>query len=124
VNWLRRVHLYLGCFFAPLLLFFVATGWYQVFHQDRQKTPGEAETWVSRLTSVHKDQIYPTDSANAYSPALFRVMVVLMSVAFIGTVVLGVVLALRSSRRPWIVWLLLGSGLVVPALLLWLGQKR
>ena len=56
---LRRLHLYLGCFFAPLLLFYVTTGWYQTVTLRRNKVPGEAEDWLGRLRSVHVDQIYP-----------------------------------------------------------------
>src|SRR3954447_12209463 len=98
---LRRVHLHLGCFFTALLLFFLATGWYQVFHVNRNKRPGEAETWISRLTSVHKDQFYPTESASGYSPKLFQVLLVIMSVALIVTVALGLLLALRTLRPVW-----------------------
>ena len=121
---LRRLHLFLGCFFAPLLLFYVATGWYQTVTLRRNKVPGEAEDWLGRLRSVHVDQIYPADSANAYSPVLFRVVVVAMAVALIATVVLGIVLAFRSMRQRWLVWLSLGLGIVVPVLCLWLGQRR
>ncbi|MBI2928700.1 MAG: DUF543 domain-containing protein [Verrucomicrobia bacterium] len=121
---LRRVHLYLGCFFAPLLLFYVATGWYQTFHTNRNKTPGELGGWKERLTSVHVDQIYPTEAAESFSPALFRAFVVAMAIALITTVALGILLAFRTSRRQWPVWLCLGLGIVVPVLLLWLGQKR
>jgi len=121
---LRRLHLFLGCFFAPLLLFYVLTGWYQTLSLDRRKGIGEAETWVDRLRSVHVDQIYPTDSAAGYSPRLFQFLVVLMCVALVVTVVLGIVLALRSLRQRWLVWLSLGLGIVFPVLLLWLGQRR
>src|SRR3989442_15317955 len=93
VKFLRRLHLYLGCFFTPLLLFYLATGWYQTFHINRTKRPGEAETWISRLTSIHKDQLYPTDSATGYSTRLFQVLVVLMSVALFTSIALGLVLA-------------------------------
>ena len=96
---LRRLHLYLGCFFTPLLLFYLATGWYQTVTLRRNKSPGEAEDWISRVRSVHVDQIYPADSANAYSPWLFRALVVAMSIALIATVILGLILAFRSIRR-------------------------
>ena len=33
---IRRIHLYLGCFFTPLLIFYVATGWYQTVNPDRR----------------------------------------------------------------------------------------
>src|SRR3954447_23391314 len=108
---LRRVHLHLGCFFTALLLFFLATGWYQTFHINRNKKPGEAETWISRLTSIHKDQLYPTESATGYSTKLFQALIVVMSLALITTVGLGVLLALRTLRAPWLVWLSLACGI-------------
>jgi hypothetical protein len=121
---LRRLHLYLGCFFAPLLFFYVATGWYQTVTVDRRKDLGEAETWIDRLRSVHVDQIYPADSAMGYSPRLFQILVVLMSMALMATLIIGVVLAFRSMRQRWLVWLALGLGIALPLALLWLGQKR
>jgi hypothetical protein len=121
---IRRIHLFLGCFFAPLLLFYVSTGWYQSVTLRRNKGVGEADDWPGRLRSVHVDQIYPTESANAYSPWLFRALVVKMAIALIVTIVLGVILAFRSIRQRWMVWLSLGLGLLVPVLFLWLGQRR
>jgi hypothetical protein len=121
---LRRIHLFLGCFFAPMLLFYLATGWYQTINVDRKKNQGEAETWVSRLTSVHKDQIYPVESANRYSPALYRLLVIAMCTALITTITLGIVLALKTIRQRWLVWLSLGLGIFLPVLFLWLGQKK
>jgi len=121
---LRRLHLYLGCFFTPLLLFYLATGWYQTFHINRNKKVGEAETWVSRLTSVHKDQLYPTESASGYSTRLFQMLVVIMSVALMTSVALGLILALRTIRPSWLVWLWLGLGVLAPVLCLWLGQRH
>ena len=124
MRFIRRLHLYLGCFFAPLLLFYLATGWYQTLHPDRRKSPGEADDWIARLRSVHVDQIYPAEGANAYSPTLFRVLVVIMSLALIVTLALGIILAFRSLRNRWPVWVSLGLGILVPVLLLWLGQRR
>lgn len=121
---LRRVHLYLGCFFAPLLLFFILTGWYQTVTVDRRKGVGEAETMIERLRSIHVDQIYPTESAMSYSPWLFKWLVVFMAIALSLTVILGIVLAFRSIRQHWLVWLSLGLGIAFPMLLLWLGQRR
>lgn len=121
---LRRLHLYLGCFFAPLLLFYLGTGWYQTFNLNRNKNTGEAETLIAKLRSVHVDQVYPAATANSFSPALFRLLVALMALALIVTVLLGIVLAFQTTRRRWPVWLSLGLGVLVPALFLWLGQKR
>ena len=60
VKLIRRLHLYLGCFFTPLLLFFVLTGWYQTVNPDRLKSPGDAETMLQKLRTVHTDQLYPS----------------------------------------------------------------
>lgn len=124
MRFLRRLHLYLGCFFAPLLLFFVATGWYQTMQVDRQKKRGEAETWIDRVTSVHKDQVFPTESAIGYNTTLFKWFVVLMSIALIATVILGIVLAFKTLQLRWPVYISLALGIGLPILLLWLGQRR
>lgn len=121
---LRRLHTYLGCFFAPLLLFFVATGWYQTVSMNRHKGEAEVGDWKARLTSVHVDQIYPSSAASGYSPVLFKSLVVVMAVALIVTLVLGVFMAVRVTRNKWPVWTSLAMGFAVPVLLLWLGQKR
>ena len=47
-----------------------------------------------------------------------------MAIALIVTVVLGVVLAFRSIRQRWLVWLSLGLGIVLPIVFLLLGQRR
>jgi hypothetical protein len=121
---LRRIHLYLGCFFAPLLLFYVATGWYQTVNPDRRKGVNDSVDWISRLNRVHVEQHFPTEAARAYSTRGFRVLVVVMSVALISTLALGIILAFRTSRNAWPVWLCLGLGVLLPVLLLWLGQKK
>src|ERR1700740_884725 len=123
---LRRLHTYLGCFFAPLLLFYVLTGWYQTVYHDRLKSPGDAETLGERLRTVHVDQIYPTNREVSHpsSPKLFQAMVVVMAIALVVTLILGVILAIRSTRNSWPVWLSLVLGVLVPVALLWLGHRR
>jgi hypothetical protein len=121
---LRRIHLYLGCFFAPLLIFYVATGWYQTVNPDRRKGVGDSNDFVSRLNRVHVEQYYPTDSASGYSTYLFRGLVVVMAVALMTTLVLGIILAFRTTRNKWPVWLSLALGVILPIVLLWLGQKH
>ena len=120
---LRRMHLYLGVFFTPLLVFYLATGWYQTVNVDRRKGLGEAEGVVDKLVSIHVDQVYPTDQAVGWNPMPFRVLVVIMSLALLTTIILGILLAFRSTTRRWPVWLSLGLGILLPLLLLWLGQR-
>lgn len=121
---LRLAHLYLGCFFAPLLLFYLGTGWYQTFVLRRNKLGGEQSDWLSRLRSVHVDQILPGEGVTSYNTILFKYLVGIMSLALIVTVVLGIILAFRSSRARWPVLLSIVLGVVVPVLVLLLGQKH
>lgn len=126
MKFLRRLHTYLGVFFAPLLLFYIATGWYQTVTIQRNKSSGQPADWVSNLSQVHVDQIYPTErgAENGYSPTLYRALVVLMSISLILTIGLGIFLAFRSNRRHLPVWLSLAFGVLLPILFLWLAQKR
>lgn len=119
----RRWHLFLSIFFAPLLLFYTATGWYQTLSTNRNKSLGEQQDLVSKLTSVHVDQIYPSQKAEAYSPRGFQILVVVMSISLIVTVGLGMYLAFTIGRPKWAVWLSLTLGVLLPVLLLWLGQS-
>jgi hypothetical protein len=120
---IRRWHLFLSLFFAPMLLFYIGTGWYQTFTINRNKGPGEAHDLVSKLTSVHVDQLYPTKKAETYNPQAFKFLVVAMSISLIVTIGLGMYLAFTIGRPKWAVWLSLTLGVLLPILLLWLGQS-
>src|SRR5258708_6496095 len=121
---IRRIHLYLGCFFAPLLIFYVATGWYQTVNPDRRKGVADSTRLISRLNRVHVEHYYPAESAAGFARYLFRGLVVGMAIALVTTVALGLVLAFRSTRNKWPVWLSLGLGVVLPIVVLCLGQKH
>jgi hypothetical protein len=84
----------------------------------------EASAVMDRLRAVHAEATFPVASANSYSTVAFRWLVYLMSAALVVTVILGVVLALRTMKKKWLVWAMLVLGLAVPALCLWLGQQR
>ena len=65
---IRQLHLYLGVFFAPALLFFAATGALQVFslheaHGDYQPAP-----LIEKLASVHKDQKFELKARKPEKP--------------------------------------------------------
>jgi hypothetical protein len=125
VRLIRKLHLYLSVFFAPLLIFFIATGWYQTISGERNKILGEQDTWVSKLTSVHVDQIYPSETGTGeYTTTLFKVLVVTMSIALLVTIILGMILAFRSTKRAWVVAACFAIGIVVPIAFLWLGQPK
>jgi hypothetical protein len=121
---IRRWHLYLSVFFAPMLIFYIGTGWYQTLNQNRNKSLGEAEDVVSKLASVHVDQVYPAEGVKSFKTGPFKVLVVIMSICLLVTIGLGIYLAFRSLRVKWPVWVSLLLGVILPMLLLWLGQRR
>ena len=47
-RWLRQLHRYLGVFFAPLLLLYIATGWWQTVTVNRNKGLGFGKSWIER----------------------------------------------------------------------------
>src|SRR4051794_18061929 len=110
----RRWHLFLSCFFAPMLLFYISTGWYQTLSHDRNKAPGEEHTLQSKLRSIHVDQIYPSERAESFSPLLFKILVVIMSICLIVTIFLGIYLAFTVGRPKWAVWVALALGILLP----------
>lgn len=125
MKWIRKSHLYLGCFFTPMLLFYLLTGWYQTVNPDRMKHPSEAETLVQKMRTVHVDQIYPGEDefGKPSSPKLFQVLVVIMSIAATLTIALGLYLGFKTIRPQWAFWVTLLGGVLIPMLMLWLGQK-
>ena len=57
---IRQLHLYLGLFFAPSIIFFAFTGTMQTFSLHENKHPGDHNPeWIATLASVHKDQVLP-----------------------------------------------------------------
>lgn len=122
---LRQLHLYLGVFFAPLLLLFIGTGWYQTFDAGRLKSADDAETLVQKLRVVHTDQVYPFEGkpSRQVSPRGFKILVGAMSGGMVATTLIGLVLAAKAGRRLWPFWASLGLGTLVPIGLLWLAHR-
>ena len=52
-RWLRQLHRFLGVFFAPLLLLYIATGWWQTVTVNRNKGLGFGKSWIERLSRSH-----------------------------------------------------------------------
>ena len=120
---LRRLHLYLGVFFAPLLLLFTVTGWWQTVSPNRNKGLGFGQSWIEKLSTIHVDQYYPLAGPHTYATHTFKWLVVAMSIGLILSLLLGLILAFKGSPRKNSVLLSLAAGIAVPLVLLWLGEK-
>ncbi len=118
---LRRVHLYLGALFAPVLLLFATSGAWQVYRWNDAQKDGSymPPVLVRRFSAIHKNQTLGNETPAA-TP--IKAFIFLASLALITTTILGIVMAYRFTARPLAVTLCLLAGILVPAILLLLGR--
>lgn len=112
---LRDIHLYLGCVFAPLLIFYSVTGAWQCFDFHRTMKDGSytAPALIREMTRVHMDaKVVLGESPRA--PGNFRYYVLAMAVGLVSTTILGIVLAFQVARKKWLVIACLGFGVAFP----------
>lgn len=121
---MRNIHLYLGVFFAPLLLFFLLTGSLQTFnlHEKHKTDSYQPPEIIKALSEVHKDQRFSYGNKRPVSSVPFKVFVLLMSLGILATTILGIIMAFKYTS-PWIVWVCLLGGASIPCLFLWMAFK-
>ncbi len=118
IRTLRKIHLYVSCAVAPLLLFFIISGSWQTFmlHRGTKDNTYRPPAIVAQLSAVHTRQSLPRAEGASTEKTPFRIIVVLMSVGLVLTIAIGVIMAFRVSQRKQRVWLTLAAGAVIPAL--------
>jgi hypothetical protein len=114
----RKIHLYLGCFFAPLLVFFVLTGLLQTFElHEGHKNGYQPPAFVKSLADVHKNQRFSAEGVRPPPSEAFRWFVVLMAIGLLINILLGILMAFKFAD-PRAVWIVVILGIVVPVLIL------
>ena len=136
---IRRIHLFLGCFFTPLLLLYLLSGFYFVLKPARQKDDGEAQTFLQKIWWVHTAQEYPRTTAPLDIEAenqprtltdweadtrAFKILIYIMVVGAVATMALGIMLAIRTTKDKRPVYLSLALGVLLPCVILWFSQKQ
>jgi len=115
LRWLRTLHLYLGCIFGPLLLFFAVSGIWQTL---KLHLAPEGPGALAVLSTIHTSRALKSQHGVAtLSSPLLEVLVIAMSVGLVVTAVVGVVMAIRWGRSRRAVWLALGVGVLLPLVL-------
>ena len=111
----RNMHLYLGCFFAPLLLFFIVTGAVQTFNLHHSRKDGYKPPQIVKIMSgVHQHQSVPSkDEKPTSSSVNFKYFVLAMSIGIVITTILGIMMAFKFAH-PLVVWLCLLAGGALP----------
>jgi hypothetical protein len=144
---LRRLHQYIGLFFAPALLLFSLSGALQTYRwQEPKGYGGSPPGWIVWMASVHKDQAQPRpEPAQAGAPAPkapaearpagppkgaehkgpgrrqgLMLFVGLFGLALFVSTLLGVAIALANAATRRTSLLILAAGVAVPLLLLYL----
>jgi hypothetical protein len=118
---LRSLHLILGCFFAPLLLFYAVSGFWQVFGWQWSKN--YEERGLALASTVHTGRGLKGGDISTLSSDPLRWFAAAMAVCLVVMVVTGLVLALRSAKSKAAAWSV-AAGLVIPGLLvLWVAKR-
>jgi hypothetical protein len=104
---LRSIHLYTGCIFAPLLLFFAVSGICQTLGLHNRSH------FLMRLSTIHTS--HGLKAGGGLSSVLLMWFVLVMAVSFIATTILGIMMALKFGKSRRAAFYCLAAGVVVPA---------
>ena len=120
MKFLRSLHLYLGCLFAPMLIFFAVTGSWQLFnwHESKKDKTYTAPPALAALSFVHKDAHIPGTPGRQPTP--LRYFMLATAFGLVATAIVGIIMAYRFSRRPMVATICLFLGIALPGLLLWI----
>lgn len=104
---LRSLHLYLGCIFAPMLLFFAVSGFWQTYD------PGFAyhSKILGMLSTIHTGGAL---KIGTLSNSLLRDFVLVMTLAFIITTILGIIMAVKHGGSRKAAYCCLAFGVLFP----------
>lgn len=134
---LRRAHLWLGCLFAPLLIFFAISGMFQTLGLDGWLQKGKsmddlnatqrAIVHMTRGHTAHRSGYVGESGKREYRPFAwnetdskrlpYSIFIALMALGLAATTALGIVMAYRFGGSARIVTILLVTGILIPILL-------
>lgn len=119
---LRRAHLLMGCFFAPALLYFAASGVWQMFGWNqllKSPDPQPAREILREWSNPHVHATPPLIKAKMTHCPAFQWFSTCMAAGFSLTALIGLYLAFRCFRPRWLVALVISGGIAIPTLILW-----
>jgi ABC-type nitrate/sulfonate/bicarbonate transport system permease component len=108
---LRSLHLFLGCIFTPMLLFFAISGIWQTYSPSyayHSKILGALST-IHKGGGMTKSGVY-----TGLSSPVLRYFILAMALGFIVTTILGVVMAVTQGGNRRAAFYCLAFGVVFP----------
>lgn len=140
----RQIHLYIGLFSAPALLFFAFSGALQTFslHEAKKGSDYKPASWIAILGELHKNQTTQLPVHKAQSSSLLaataakpvgplasasalpvhhrlplKIFFVIASLSFFSSILTGVYMSYKHHRNKTLVTGVLVAGLVIPIFL-------
>ena len=141
----RQIHLYIGIFISPAILFFALTGALQTFslHETTRGSEYKPPTWIATLAQLHKKQTTtmpvrkqrPPDAApkpdKHADPATpppspepqkshlpMKIFFLVVSIGLFTSTVTGIYMSYKFVRNKLVVSALLLAGILIPLILL------
>ena len=118
---LRQLHLYLGCVFAPLIIYFSISGAWQIFRLNdlpEGDSPSVLRSALHALSNPHTHSTLPGLSSKIAHSQVFDWIALAMSIGLAFTAVIGLLIAFKYSRSKNVLWACIAGGLFVPMLFL------
>jgi hypothetical protein len=121
---LRTLHLYLGCLFAPLIVYFCLSGAWQLFELNDvpEDNPSAIRSVLHEISNPHTHSTAPLRSPKVSRSTLFSVASLLAAVGMILTAGIGVMLARQFRARRALVLTCVLAGAILPVGLLYLTR--
>ena len=142
----RQIHLYIGIFISPAILFFALTGALQTFslHETSRGSDYKPPTWIVTLAQLHKKQtttvpvhkLRPPDAPKPDTPKPdkpaapqqpeppqkshlpMKIFFLLVAIGLFTSTLTGIYMSYKFVRNKLIVTALLIAGILIPLLLL------
>ncbi|MGD0648059.1 MAG: PepSY domain-containing protein [Acidobacteriaceae bacterium] len=139
----RQIHLYIGIFISPAILFFALTGALQTFslHETTRGSEYKPPTWIVTLAQLHKKQTTTVpvrkqrppdatpkpdkhaDAAPSPEPPQkshlpMKIFFLLVAIGLFLSTLTGIYMSYKFMRNKLVVTALLIAGILVPLLLL------
>jgi hypothetical protein len=118
---IRQIHLYLGCLFAPLLIYFALSGTWQLYHLNglpKDAPATQMQTVLHALSAPHTHSTFPGGNPKEDRSKIFAGFALLTAIGLIVSTVLGILLAIRFGKSRGWVYVALASGALLPIIFL------
>ena len=120
---IRQAHLYLGCLFAPLIIYFCLSGIWQLFRFNDVPKEGPVSSvrvMLHEISKPHTNATLPGKNPKQEKSDVFNLFAAIMGLGMTLSSILGIVLALKYTKKTSLVIFVLLAGTFLPIAFLFL----